>query len=183
MSLIRCCTTSPEERLSLPGPPDGRTHVPEGYEYAECASFFSWGCAAPPPEVWTTPVRCTLTPREGEALELVRALTREKGWPPTLRELGIHLHVSRTTAQYLLESLEAKGAIMRDGGAGQARGVRVVGEVTEGAKEIERGRLREALTALPTVDVATARGSLPHVARVDVMGLLLGEGEGDGGER
>jgi repressor LexA len=58
-----------------------------------------------------------LTPRQREVLELIRATVREKGFPPTVRELGEKLGINSPNGvfQHLAE-LERKGYLKRSGG-------------------------------------------------------------------
>lgn len=109
----------------------------------------------------------TLTSKEEKALQVMRILMREKGYPPTVRELAASLELGRSRTHILLTKLQMKGAIEWD--TGRARGIRIVGLSND------RETLRAALRALPLVDVTTDRGTLAHVALVDVETLLEAE--------
>lgn len=69
-----------------------------------------------------------LTKRQGELLFLIRQFVRDKGYPPTVREL-VALTGKKSTAgvQKLLDALERKGYIKR--APGRSRGIVPVGGV------------------------------------------------------
>ena len=54
-----------------------------------------------------------LPPRQAEAVQVIRRLTFEQRFPPTLREIAQAMHVSHSTARQYIVSLEAKGRITR----------------------------------------------------------------------
>jgi repressor LexA len=64
-----------------------------------------------------------LTDREMEGLSELSSYIDENGYPPTIRELGERLGVSKTPAKECLDRLERKGAIERDG---TPRGIRLL---------------------------------------------------------
>jgi repressor LexA len=65
------------------------------------------------------------TPRQTEVLAAIASLTKAKGYPPTLRELGEALGIRSTNGvNDHLDALERKGLIARDSNV--ARSVRVV---------------------------------------------------------
>ena len=56
-----------------------------------------------------------LTERQRQVLESIHTITGEKGYPPTVREIGDRLGLrSSCTVQRHLEALERKGYIKRD---------------------------------------------------------------------
>lgn len=60
--------------------------------------------------------QATLTPRQEEVLDAIRRSIAERGFPPTLRELGAELGFTSTNAAHdHLCALERKGYIRRDG--------------------------------------------------------------------
>lgn len=97
----------------------------------------------------------TLFPRQKALLEEIRRFTRERGFPPTLRELARALHVrSASGIRQQLAALERKGYLKRE--AGKPRGlvligvedqdsIPIVGLVAAGSPidvaHVERGRL------------------------------------------
>ena len=55
-----------------------------------------------------------LTPRQRQVLEFIRSEVRWRGAPPTIREIGAHLHARSTgTVRDHLRALEQKGYILR----------------------------------------------------------------------
>lgn len=56
-----------------------------------------------------------LTERQSKILEYIRASIRERGYPPTLREIGAHMGISSTNGvSDHLNALERKGYLRRD---------------------------------------------------------------------
>lgn len=69
----------------------------------------------------------TLTPRERATVEAIRVSVTGRGYPPSIRELGDLIGLKSTASvQYVLASLERKGAIRRV--AGQSRAITIVEE-------------------------------------------------------
>lgn len=59
-----------------------------------------------------------LTPAQQKVLDAVLHLSREKGFPPTLKEIGDRCGLSsKATVMVHLQSLEAKGWIRREASA------------------------------------------------------------------
>jgi hypothetical protein len=72
----------------------------------------SMGAPATTDELAPTP----LTPRQEEVLAMIRRSIAERGFPPTLREIGAELGFTSTNAAHdHLCALERKGRIRRDG--------------------------------------------------------------------
>lgn len=68
-----------------------------------------------------------LTDRQREVLDAIRDLTREKGKPPTIQELGKRVgYADPNSAQYIVERLIAAGRLTRE--AHQWRSLRIVGD-------------------------------------------------------
>lgn len=69
-----------------------------------------------------------LTDRQQQCLDLITTSVRNRGYPPTMRELGAAMGVRSTNGvNDHLRALERKGKIQRNGGA--SRGISVVGLV------------------------------------------------------
>lgn len=67
-----------------------------------------------------------LTTLEQAAVDAITRLVKQRGYPPTVRELGVLLGLKSTQSTHkLLSSLEHKGAIRRE--ARQPRAITVVG--------------------------------------------------------
>lgn len=57
----------------------------------------------------------TLTEMQQQMLDWIRAYIRERGLPPTIREITAGLHISSTSVTaYHLDKLESKRAIRRE---------------------------------------------------------------------
>ncbi|HVP38021.1 MAG TPA: transcriptional repressor LexA [Candidatus Saccharimonadales bacterium] len=68
-----------------------------------------------------------LTDRERELLQLIVRLTEERGFPPTIREIGEAAGIRSTNGvRYFLERLEAKGYVHRS--QGLSRGIELTHE-------------------------------------------------------
>lgn len=104
-----------------------------------------------------------LTPRQRQVLGLVERHSRERGYPPTLRELAAGLGLSGTRAvEKHLAALERKGRLTRGEGSralqlpdrGVGRKVPIIGRVAAGAPLLaQENRIGEL-----TVDAELARG-------------------------
>lgn len=69
--------------------------------------------------------RKPLTPRQQLALTLILRSITDRGYPPTVRELGAGLGLSSSNSVvFVLQRLQAKGYLDRD--AGVTRGMRVL---------------------------------------------------------
>ena len=86
-----------------------------------------------------------LTWREGKVLRFITSSMRQRGFPPSIVEIGEACGLSsRGSVSYVLRQLEAKGRISRT--PGQARAI-VVTEAPE-ALTIDREQLLEAVCRL-----------------------------------
>src|SRR5581483_4502351 len=83
----------------------------------------------------------TLTKRQEEVLDLVSAIVRKRGYPPSLREVAAHFKMVGTRAvEKHLHALEKKGYLKRGTGAraielterAHARAIPIVGRVAAG---------------------------------------------------
>ena len=89
----------------------------------------------------------SLTPIQRDILEAIRNLTRDRGRPPTLREVAAHVKISSTGAlSYQYRRLEAKGYIRRD--IGRPRSIEVIRLPDMPPSPAEVG---EATLILPTI--------------------------------
>jgi repressor LexA len=71
-----------------------------------------------------------LTPRQRKILAVIRWAVKDRGYPPTLREIGEAVGLaSLSSVSYQLDELVAKGAISRV--PGQPRAIRVLDPVVE----------------------------------------------------
>ena len=54
-----------------------------------------------------------LTPKQVEILDFIILFTRDKGFPPSLREIGTHFKIAPPSVLEHLRALERKGFIRR----------------------------------------------------------------------
>ncbi|HYE77423.1 MAG TPA: hypothetical protein VEI97_05515 [bacterium] len=65
-----------------------------------------------------------LTPRQREVYDFIRGKVRERGYPPTVREIGAHMGIKNPNGVVChLKALRAKGVIATD--PRTARGIRL----------------------------------------------------------
>ena len=65
-----------------------------------------------------------LTPRQREIFDFVRAFIKERGFPPSVREIGEHFHIYPRAVFDHLKALEKKGYLRRQGS--MSRGLEVL---------------------------------------------------------
>jgi repressor LexA len=65
-----------------------------------------------------------LTPRQKEIFDFVRAFIKERGFPPSVREIGEHFHIYPRAVFDHLKALEKKGYLRRQGS--MSRGLEVL---------------------------------------------------------
>ena len=65
-----------------------------------------------------------LTPRQKEIFDFVRAFIKERGYPPSVREIGEHFHIYPRAVFDHLKALEKKGYLRRQGS--MSRGLEVL---------------------------------------------------------
>ena len=108
-----------------------------------------------------------LTERQQEMLRFIWESGRERGYPPSIREIGGAVGISSTSVvNYNLERLERQGLIERD--RGQSRGLRLS---TEGASLFSPLE-SEAIIAVPLLGVIVAGEPIPVPASdFSLMGI------------
>ena len=116
----------------------------------------------------------TLTPRQQQILELIDRHTRERGYPPSVREIGEEVGLtSPSTVHSHLGTLQDKGYLKRD--PSKPRAIEICFDPTSGAP-VERGTVRH----VPLVgDVAAGTDVLAH-ENVEESVPLPAEFTGDG---
>jgi repressor LexA len=96
-----------------------------------------------------------LTRRQGEILNFVRTFVAEKGYPPSLREIGTHFRIYPRAALDHLRALERKGWVKRQGAISRGLEVLSTGGGGPGSrgKEAEGGgrTAREAVREVPVL--------------------------------
>jgi len=91
-----------------------------------------------------------LSPRQRNMLSFIRRFVEEKGYPPTIREIGRAASISSTSVvDYNLNVLQAKGFIQRDR------------EVSRGVKLLDKGVEMQKV------------GSGAVIVRVPVLGRIV----------
>ncbi len=132
----------------------------------------------------------TLTTRQTRILETIRAAIHDRGYPPSMREIGEAVGLTSTSSvKHQLQALEAKGYLRRDPNLPRAIEVTMpedepasVVEASVRLASVEGGpALPRGVTAVPLVGRIAAGGPvLADQAVEDVFALptqLTGEGE------
>jgi repressor LexA len=79
-----------------------------------------------------------LSERQREIINFIKRFTQERGYPPTIRQIGEAAHISSTSVvNYNLNKLEKEGFLTRD--LKVSRGVRLV--EPQGSKTLKPGDL------------------------------------------
>jgi repressor LexA len=129
----------------------------------------------------------TLTPRQERILETIRSAVHERGYPPSMREIGEAVGLTSTSSvKHQLQALEAKGFLRRDPNLPRAIDVTMPGDDAESPAPVPRvvdapAALPRGMTAVPLVGRIAAGGPvLADQAVEDVFPLptqLTGDGE------
>jgi repressor LexA len=114
-----------------------------------------------------------LTARQKQVLQGIHNIYTEKGYPPTVREIGEQLGLSSScTVQRHLDALERKGYIRRN--HTKARSVEIV-------QSFDPAMVRRPMVSVPLLGTVTAGQPILAAENIeDVIGLptdLLGQGE------
>ena len=113
--------------------------------------------------------RTGLTPRQQRVLEVIRDSVEQRGYPPSIREIGSAVGlVSTSSVSYQLRALERKGYLRRDKNRPRAVDVRMPGEILT----------RSAVSAYDETgsgDAAPAPTYVPVVGRIAAGGPILAE--------
>lgn len=120
----------------------------------------------------------SLTPRQLGVLEVIRRSVRERGYPPSIREIGDEVGLASTSSvAHQLRTLERKGLLKRD--ANRPRAVNIAPSESPSPETPSAGRLPEP-TFVPVLGRIAAGGPiLAEEAVEDVFPLpreLVGEG-------
>jgi repressor LexA len=143
-----------------------------------------------------------LTRRQRRVLEVIRAALVQRGYPPSVREIGEQVGLtSSSSVAHQLKSLEAKGFLRRDPNRPRALEVLVPAEGTESAAPLTgppapghtgdhtgpyagddtgRGDARPAATYVPVVGRIAAGGPILAEERVEQVMPLPRQLVGDG---
>ncbi|AFR48774.1 MULTISPECIES: transcriptional repressor LexA [Gordonia] len=120
----------------------------------------------------------SLTPRQLGVLEVIRRSVRERGYPPSIREIGDEVGLASTSSvAHQLRTLERKGLLKRD--ANRPRAVNIAPSEPPSPETPSAGQLPEP-TFVPVLGRIAAGGPiLAEEAVEDVFPLpreLVGEG-------
>ena len=111
-----------------------------------------------------------LTPRQRRVLEVIRAAVEDRGYPPSVREIGDAVGLTSTSSvSHQLKALERKGFLRRDPNRPRAVDVRMPGEVAAAAAAERDAALVESGSALPTP------AFIPVLGRIAAGGPILAE--------
>ncbi len=132
-----------------------------------------------------------LTPRQRRVLEFIRASIEQRGYPPSIREIGQSVGLaSSSSVAHQLKALETKGFIRRDPNRPRALEVflpdvmaarRSIGNAVDfGYDETDSGDARPAAAYVPVVGRIAAGGPILAEERVEEVfplpRTLVGEG-------
>ena len=89
----------------------------------------------------------TLTPRQAEVLDVLKAFIREKGYPPSVTDVARTLGISRRAAYDHLNILEKKGKIKwcpsENGGKRATRGIKLMPDVFLAKQDIPESGIQQ----------------------------------------
>lgn len=119
-----------------------------------------------------------LTKRQAQTLDLIRQSIEERGYPPTLREIGTSMGIRSTNGvNDHLRALERKGYLRREDM--KSRALRLVAPEAENAEENDAGLLNiQVLGRVAAGLPLLAEENVVDQVRVD-ENLLRGGGRGD----
>ncbi len=109
-----------------------------------------------------------LTKRQEQTLEFIRSSIRDRGYPPTLREIGEHMGIRSTNGvNDHLRALERKGYLRREDM--KSRALRVVGEEEEATAPVETSPARTSEDLLEIPILGRVAAGLPILAEENVI--------------
>ena len=132
-----------------------------------------------------------LTPRQRRVLEFIREAIEQRGYPPSMREIGAAVGLtSSSSVAYQLKSLEKRGFVRRDPNRPRALEVflpdvmaarRSIGDATDfGFDETDMGNQRPEASYIPMVGRIAAGGPILAEERIEEIfpmpRSLVGEG-------
>ncbi len=102
-----------------------------------------------------------LTPRQRKVLEVIRASVAERGYPPSIREIGDAVGLTSTSSvAHQLRTLERKGFLRRDANRPRAVDVRGLDGIEDAATERDGSGDRPAPTFVPVLGRIAAGGPI-----------------------
>ncbi|MFC9549443.1 transcriptional repressor LexA [Rhodococcus sp. NPDC056960] len=117
-----------------------------------------------------------LTDRQRRVLEVIRTSVNERGYPPSIREIGDAVGLTSTSSvAHQLRTLERKGFLRRDPNRPRAVDVRGLDEVAAGAAANAAGAAA-GTAGSAAVKSGTAGSPLPEPTFVPVLGRIAAGG-------
>src|SRR6202035_2933649 len=115
-----------------------------------------------------------LTWRQRKVLQVIRESVQQRGYPPSMREIGEAVGLTSTSSvSYQLSTLQKKGYLHRDVGRPRTVEVRLPGHP---AVRPEPGREEEEATDIPGIDIPSQEAiHVPLVGRIAAGGPILAE--------
>ncbi len=105
-----------------------------------------------------------LTPRQREVFNFVRTFIRERGYPPSVREIAEHFRIYPRAAFDHLKALEKKGYLKRKGSMSRSLEL-LVFEEHEPKRDMERGE--ESFREIPVIGRVAAGKPLLAIEHVE----------------
>lgn len=107
-----------------------------------------------------------LTERQREVFNFIQAFIKERGYPPSIREIGEYFHIYPRAVFDHLKALERKGYLKREGSMSRGIGLLLFqGERFHGSEERPAVReipiLGRVTAGKPTLAVENVEGSIP----------------------
>ncbi|WP_072687670.1 transcriptional repressor LexA [Rhodococcus marinonascens] len=118
-----------------------------------------------------------LTDRQRRVLEVIRMSVNERGYPPSIREIGDAVGLTSTSSvAHQLRTLERKGVLRRDPNRPRAVDIRSLDEAAAGVAASSAVRVGPATVASGTEDVSHPEPTfVPVLGRIAAGGPILAE--------
>ncbi|WP_433612356.1 transcriptional repressor LexA [Prescottella agglutinans] len=117
----------------------------------------------------------TLTDRQRKVLEVIRTSVAERGYPPSIREIGDAVGLTSTSSvAHQLRTLERKGFLRRDPNRPRAVDVRGL-DVPAARAEATAGSVDGGSTTITPADELPAPTFVPVLGRIAAGGPILAE--------
>ena len=112
-----------------------------------------------------------LTWRQRKVLQVIRESVQQRGYPPSMREIGEAVGLTSTSSvSYQLSTLQSKGYLRRDAGRPRTVEVRLPGHPAI------RPEAEEPEAARPALDIASQDAAyVPWIGRIAAGGPILAE--------
>jgi repressor LexA len=110
-----------------------------------------------------------LTSRQKEVFNFIRSFSKERGYPPSVREIGDHFHIYPRAAYDHLKALEKKGYLKRR--SSMSRGLEILVFQGHGRREHLRKGERSSIREIPILGRVAA--GKPTLAVEHVEGTII----------